>query len=917
MLFCVGMKAQYPDFWGDGYSANTFFNPITGQYIDTNGDLLPDKSFMSTGDGPKVMLADQSVVSFMFSFVADSQVVKGRIDMTPVGEMSAGVEPGQIDDAPGVDNYYFPWCPDGILDVARFYRVGYKGIQPNVDQEFYSSSSGVRMALICSPGFDPDDMLFKFEGQDSLKFDVDGSVLLYAGDKFIDLKQGIAYQVDESNNMIPLDWGADWEPGGIPGLARLYFDTYDPDLPLIIQVGPTPGMGSDPENLNEGLDWSTSFGDDYMGGNPYGDYMGGSVAGSDGSLYVAGAHEQGGFPPVPGWTIPLVSDNWEVWVGHYFYGPGDPDLDAKPDYVTHFGGAGDEKPKTLLINHDQTALYLGGWTKSATMPAVQPTIDPQDGTYWENTRKGTCDGILARLNPADGTIDRLSLFGGSGKDMITAFAEDEDFNIWFTGVTDSPTGASSSCNSPASDFPLCDPAGTNYWQANNAGGTDAFIARMDNSWHLTYSSFYGGAGDEQGYDIASIKCSPPVIAVVGSSTGTVPQNANGSFHMNGVTDEANGFIATFLYSGLDVWSTNLQKLHGLQAAEDRGGHLLVSGYSHSPYYAIYNEGEPGEPGGSVSNTCTAVPGAVSICDPGGGAYYDDVTWNGDGYLAEFNPNTGALLWSTFVGDIGEELPGLVTFQYVGLFGDPFKYWRLQDLQVDPDFNFYWMSSTTKLEVEDTPYPTQSAAPFYLKEPDPTVGDDQSDLTLHCFLADRTLWWSTLFGSYATHVVDDVWDYGYSYQGTDFGASLCLAPDKALYWTSTQGNDHFPTACPYPGVSYCEPYTNGDVADWEASATRMNVHLINVGISEAQAAQSTHLVQCWPNPANDRVTFTFEGLHIGRARVELFDAAGRCALRADLVDSGLDLGGVAAGAYSARLTAGNGRILGIVPLVKMQ
>ena len=490
---------------------------------------MPEQKFKSFGNSPEVYLGDASTLSFAFNIPDPVNPKRGRIRMRPSGETSQLKEPGAVVDALGYDNFYYPWCADGVLGVPRHYRVRYKDIFTSVDLEVYSTPVGLRMAIVCAPGFDPNSLYFDFNGQDSLRVNVDGELKLHMNGRYLRFPQAVAFQLDQNNQVVNVPWGGTWQHMGSLGVAKINLGAFDPTKTLVLQIGPPPGAGGGgPQNLNEGLDWSTSFGADEEG-DPYGDHMGGSVAGPDGDLFVVIGHRYGSFPPNPGWVI--QDGNWDVCVGRYEYAPGNSLLDAQQTYMTHFGGTGDDKPKALLLNNAATALYLGGFVKSTDLP-LYPPEDPQDQSYWEETRKGNSDGLLAKLNPDDGTIEHLAYFGGGGADVITAFTEDEGGNIWFSGVTSSTTGAESSCNSPATAFPLCNPDVGNYWQPNNAGGWDAFITRINPAFEMTLSTFFGGAGNDIAYDMAYLPSGVVPgrrIALVGRSLGTIPQNTTGAF----------------------------------------------------------------------------------------------------------------------------------------------------------------------------------------------------------------------------------------------------------------------------------------------------------------------------------------------------------------------------------------------------
>jgi len=644
--------------------------------------------------------------------------------------------------------------------------------------------------------------------------------------------------------------------------------------------------------------------------------MGGAVAAPNGDLLVAVAHGEGEFPPLPGW-IGGNSEQYDACVGRYKYAPGNAQQDAVQDYMTHYGGNGHVRPQAIHVGNNATAVYVGGFVTATDAPGV-PEDDPQDGSYWEATCKGASDGFLMRLNAVDGTVERFAYFGGGGHDAVTAFTEDEEGNVWFSGITTSTTGTEADCNSPSTDFPLCDPPGANYWQPANAGGRDAYVARLNPDFELTLSTFYGSPNDDLAYDMAYMPSGVVPqrrIALVGRSLGTVPQNNTGSFHLDGINGQKSGFIATFDFGGGLQWSTNLQKLNSLQSVAVRGNQLVVLGYCHSVDAHDWMQDAGTEGGVNIYNGCTAEPGYLSICDPGGNAYHDDdAEGTDDVYIAEYAPIQGTLEWSTYIGGNTWDLPGAHLMQLNGVsFGDHFKLHKIADLQVDGEGNIWAMATTVNGGGPWQTYPTQPATPFYYKEQNWTAGAFQPDITLHVFRPDNSLFYGSLFGAWFPHVDDPTYDYYYLFEGSDIGHDLALVEGEAIYWTGTTGNDRFPTQCPYPGTSYCEPFALVNSRNAQGFATRMSLQDISIGLNDPQRPGPAALA-VYPNPATSELSFLHQGLPLSSGLLRVTDAIGRTVLEQPLAGSVAWIGGLANGVYNARVSTRTGRELGSASFV---
>src|SRR5690606_17089967 len=87
----------------------------------------------------------------------------------------------------------------------------------------------------------------------------------------------------------------------------------------------------------------------------------------------------------------------------------------------------------------------------------------------------------------------------------------------------------------------------------------------------------------------------------------------------------------------------------------------------------------------TADTCGAVNGTLSICDPGGGAYQDDVVEYTDQYFAEFDVLSGQLLWGTcHGGSIREDADDSALLEYDMRQYHPFLIRRFCDLVMDDE-----------------------------------------------------------------------------------------------------------------------------------------------------------------------------------------------------------------------------------------
>jgi hypothetical protein len=171
--------------------------------------------------------------------------------------------------------------------------------------------------------------------------------------------------------------------------------------------------------------------------------------------------------------------------------------DASVAYSTYIGGSNPSNGVAvgggIAVDSNSNA-YITGGTNFTNMLVLNA---------YQGTNKGGLDAFVIKINPAGvpGTQKLYwTYFGGSGDDVGYGIAVDSTTNPYITGST----------TSPATDFTF--PTGTTPFQATNAGGTDAFLAKFGilctgtscttTDVPLNYFTFLGGTGMDIGTAVA-------------------------------------------------------------------------------------------------------------------------------------------------------------------------------------------------------------------------------------------------------------------------------------------------------------------------------------------------------------------------------------------------------------------------------
>ncbi len=261
------------------------------------------------------------------------------------------------------------------------------------------------------------------------------------------------------------------------------------------------------------------------------------------------------------------------------------------------------------IGTDQSGnVYVTGDAISNDLPVFNMA-----GAYNQSTNAGGNDGFILKFDNA-GVQLWATYFGGNNGDLPRNIVCDSQGNIFITGVSYSPLG-----------FPTLNPLGNAYYQGTMAGGfnQDMFILKFNSLGALTWSTFYGGTDIEELWicnDALLVDpCDNIYISFFTKSTDIPTQNSCGFFNgtFGGGSFSGDCFLAQFSNSGMLLWATYL----GGDSNDDSPS-LAIDSYKN--IFVAYR-----------SFLSTNLP----LVDPGGGAYFDNVSNGGnqDGVICKMTP----------------------------------------------------------------------------------------------------------------------------------------------------------------------------------------------------------------------------------------------------------------------------------------
>jgi len=312
----------------------------------------------------------------------------------------------------------------------------------------------------------------------------------------------------------------------------------------------------------------------------------------------------------------------------------DPDL----TWNTFLGGNGWDEGTAIAVDGSGNVYVAGRSDATWGSPVLAYTA-------------GNDDAFAAKLD-SSGNLTWNTFLGGNGWDEGTAIAVDGSGNVYVAGMSDATWG------SPVLAY---------------TAGPDAFAAKLNSSGNLTWNTFLGGDGWDYGSRIALDGSGNVYVAGISNATWGSPVLA--------YTADSDAFAAKLDSSGNLTWNSFLGGSgydEGTAIAVDGSGNVYVAGRSDATWGApvlAYAAGPDAfvirlnASGWFHWNTFLGGNGSdygSAIAVDGSGNVYvggrSDATWGSpvlaytadrDAFAAKLN-SSGNLTWNTFLGGSGPD-----------------------------------------------------------------------------------------------------------------------------------------------------------------------------------------------------------------------------------------------------------------------
>jgi hypothetical protein len=850
-------ETEIPFLNNDEVSTSHFYYPNQGQIADDDGELHPEVLFHTEMTSPAYFFQNNKLSFVTLKLDSISPDTSFRLDMefyqgTPptINETESDINLVAQDERAGHFNYYLPHCSDGVEEVTGYERLIYKQAYQDIDAEFTSNVSGLKARFVVHAGADPDDILLKFTGQNSIIEQTNGDLEIYLGSWKMEFKQAYAYQVENGEASL-VNWLPIWVHDG-NGIVSITTGAYDTSLPLIIEIG-GPGQAA-PQGSVTPPHWGTYYGG--MGIDQNKDFD----TDLDGNFYTLTNVKGSGatFPALSGVSYPN-NLSFNVLVSKFY--PNESRV-----FATYYGGTQDDQGMALeyqIVPDSPGNVFIGGYTTSDNLQYGQST-----STFNQSRQQGI-DGLLLKFNASLGTRLWATYFGGNGSEFIMDVVAYHK-KLYLCGVTSSTNAGD--CTGSANGIPMCNSSGSSFYQTSNQGNRDGFIAELNidplAQISLAWSTYFGGAQNDRAYAI-EMKRDPVTntseIYVAGmtntsqtESNISSPTSANtsGSFPLanpqNGAYFQSNfgasssptgtdGFIAKFDTLRQLVWSS----FYGGDES-DNFGDIAIS--ANGITVVGYTESSTSSSGQCATNS----NGYIPKCSTSPSGYLASNKGLRDILITQFSLN-GVLNWSTCYGGVDQEAAlGLV------------------NCVTDLEDNIYITSNSLYKNAAATNMSTLNPGGVYYQNDNQhiTDGGQGTDNFLLMFNDNNSRIWATYFGGGCGGCSDTM--------GNEYAEALTVFNSEWIYFGGYTHSLTTPRRKPWNGAYFDDQQGSigNSYREEDGYIAKVNVYNLAMFLTELTDNGSLEYLKGYPNPAINEVNIIMPFSSSESANVIIYNNLGQ-------------------------------------------
>ena len=499
-----------------------------------------------------------------------------------------------------ITNYFYG--SNQLTDVPSWEEVWYPDLYLGVTLRYYMSPRGLKYEFILDPGADPNQITVQVS--DSMVLTIEKSTVVIQPrnqPNMESFQDSYLYVFQEDGSEVPAQFIPKEDQHQSYGF---FLDQFDPTQKLTIdplllafstylggsgnsyEIGKDIVVDTDENSYITGYTQSSDFpvknayqsskqgGYDVFvtklnasGEIVFSTYFGGSQSDYGSSIaldinrniYITGRTSSTDFPLYNAYQS-TSSENSDVFVT--IFNPTGSSL----LFSTYLGGNETEYGYDIAVDNSG-AIYVAGHTQSTDFPLKN--------AYQSSHHGGTYDVFIAKFDSLGTGLIYSTYLGGSGSSEYGLdIVADALGNSYITGWTES------------SDFPIKDA----YQSVFQGGGNDAFVAKLNTTGDLVFSTYLGGSGGEEAAAIALDSIAEYCYVVGMTSSSDFPiKDAYQSIHQGGDYDV---FMTRLNTSNSDlIFSTYIGGTgadFGNGIALDSRGAIYVTGETRSDDFPVKN-----------------------------------------------------------------------------------------------------------------------------------------------------------------------------------------------------------------------------------------------------------------------------------------------------------------------------------------
>ena len=599
---------------------NYYFQKNEGQLVGINGEKQNDILYIASQQGKSILLTKTGIAYQFVQFLnkdekEGAKVRTHRVDVELVdANVNAKIE--EVTLADGEVNFYAGGEND-LTGIKSFKKIIYHDVYPNIDWVLKIDGENFKYDFVVKPGGDISKIKMKFNGEDGLKINSNGQLIIKTSLGDVVDEAPISYQDNEEINTeyILNDHILTFKAGN-----------YNANKTII---------------LDPSIAWSTYFGG--VGDENVTDL----TTDISGNVYICGS-------TTSSTLIASLGAHQTTYIAN-----------LTDSYLAKFNSSGSKLWSTYIICDTLyiTTDYLGNVIVGGYTKAIQgvATVGAHQSTFG-----GFVDGFLAKFD-SFGVRQWSTYYGGVDDDQIIDVKTDPAGNIYCIGSTQSSnaiaTPGSFQTTSGSSMLIKFNKNGVRIWgtyyggffksltisglgsiylagytytnaglttvgayQTTYNGSSDWFISKFNSDGTRVWSTLYGGTNWDYVNEIEIDKANPKNIYIVGYTQ---------SNNLASV-----GALQTVNLGNFDLLITKFDTLGARQWATYYGGTNL----EFEPSLTIDSVGNVYIAGYTQSTTGISTTNAMQTT----------INGNSDNFILKILP-TGLRDWCSYLGGTSEEL----------------------------------------------------------------------------------------------------------------------------------------------------------------------------------------------------------------------------------------------------------------------